>query len=91
MKVLLLARAGEKVEQFRVSQFGDVGEWLGLKIFWHELHDVADIRATVGKFATMPTGDIHAAASVHVDVSGTGDGEEGFLMRVKGRAIGGRV
>ncbi len=36
----------------------------------------------------MPTGDIHAAAGVHIDISGAANGEKSFLMRIKGGPIG---
>ena len=55
------------------------------------MRHVADIRAAVGELAAVPAGHQHAAVAVHVDIRGATKREKGILVRIKGRAIGGRV
>ena len=88
---MLLARANEQVEEGGVIDLGNIGERLRLETLRHHLHDEADIGAAVRKFTPVPTGHVHAAAGVHIDVCRARDGQEGFLMRIKGRPVGGRV
>ena len=91
VKVLLLAWANEQLKQLHFGEFVNVRERSRFEVFRHKLHYITDIRATIGEFAAMPTGDIHAAAGIHIDVSRATNGQESLLMRVKGSTVGGRV
>ena len=91
VQVLLLAGADEQVEQGGIVDLGDVRERFRFEILRHHLHHEANIRSAVGELTAVPTGYVHAAAGVHVDIGRARDGEEGFLMCVKGGTVGGRV
>ena len=88
MQVLLLARANKQLKEIVLTQFGDIRKGFGLKTLRDQLDNITHVGTDIGKFAAMPTGDIHAPAGIHIDIGGAANGEKGLLMCIKGGPIG---